>query len=133
MPLTKEQARAMAEGFLEASRALGTYRFDHWADLAPAERRRLEDAEWELLNHANAFVTAAVGLALQDMERDLKTIAEATGTAREAIGKINAVKNVLTIASALLTLCGAIASHDPGAIADAAKAAVKSVKDASAA
>ncbi len=130
MPISKDEARQIAQGFLETSHELGTWRFGHWAELSPGARRIIEDAEWDLLNYSSSLVTAAVGIVLADMQNDLKTITDATGQARKAIAKITEVKSILTISAAFITLGGAIASGHPGAIAESAKAALKVVKDA---
>ena len=130
MPISKDQAREIAKGFLDASHELGTYRFAHWAELTAAERQRIEDAEWDLLNYSSSLVTSAVGIVLADMQNDLKAITGATALAREAIAKIKAVKDILTVSAAFIALGGAIASGHPGAISDAAKAALKAVKEA---
>jgi hypothetical protein len=64
------------------------------------------------------------------MQNDLKAITDATTQARDAISRIKAVKSVLTVAASFIALGGAIASAHPGAIADAAKTALKAIKDA---
>ena len=130
MPISKDQAREIARGFLETSHELGTYRFAHWAELSAPERREIEDAEWDLLNCSSSFTTSAVGIVLDDLRNDLKTITDATTQARDAIARIKEVKNILTVAASFIALGGAIASGHPGAIADAAKTALKAVKDA---
>ena len=121
MPISKEQARDIAKAFLELSHELGSYRFANWNDLTPAQRRQIEDAEWDLLNYSSSFVTTAVGIALTDMESDLKTITDATAKAQKALETIDTVKDVIKVATALVVLGGAIASQNPSTIGSAAK------------
>jgi len=128
MPISKEDARDLAQAFLEVSHALGSYRFAHWGDLTPTQRRQIEDAEWDLLNYSGSFVTTAVGIALADMETDLKTLMDATAKAKRVVRQIQTVKAVIKIATALVVLGGAIASQNPSAILTAAGDVLKTVQ-----
>ena len=118
--VTKDQARELAIAFREISVLLGDLRFANWGSLTAAQRRDLEDAEWTLLNYSSDFVTTAVGIALEELDADLKAIKDATKKAKTVVKKIETVKDVLTVVSGLVVLGGAIASKNPGAIASAA-------------
>lgn len=130
MPISKDQARDIAQAFLDVSHALGKYRFENFDDLTKAERQQIEDAEWDLLGASGSFVTKAVGIALADMENDLKAISDATKKGKKAIGTINKVKAVINVATALVTLAGAITSGNPIAIVTAANAALDTIASA---
>lgn len=119
MALTANDARELSELFMQASHALGTYRFDNWSKLKKPERDALEDAAWDLLNFSTSMTTAAVGIALTDMETDLQAIKDATTKAKNAVAKIKRVKKAIGIAASLVVLGGAIISKDPGAIVKA--------------
>jgi hypothetical protein len=127
VPISKDQARVIAQAFLELSHVLGSYRFANWVHLTTAQRRQIEDSEWDLLNYSNCFVTTAVGIALTDMQRDLKTIADATKKAKKVVARIADVRDILKMAAALVVLGGAIASRNPLAIVAAADDALKAV------
>lgn len=120
MPISKQQARDIAEAYLQLSHALGRYRFDNFATLKPAVRQRIEDAEWDLLGASGTITTKAVGIALHDMQDDLKAIADGTARARKAIETIQTVKDVMEVTAAAVVLGGAIVAQNPGAIASAA-------------
>lgn len=128
MPVSADQAREIAKLYLELSHQLGTFRFGNWGRLTAGERRRIEDAEWDLLNYSNSFVTVAVGIVLQDMEKDLAAIEDATKRARKVVQTINDVKAVINVVTSIVTLGGAIMSGNPSAIAKAAVDAVKAAK-----
>lgn len=130
MTISADQAREIARGFLEISHDLGSYRFGNWSNLTKSQRQDLENAEWDLLNYSSSFVTAAVGIALADMEGDLKLISCATHEARKAIATIDEMKSILSVATALVQLGGAIASKNPAAVAEAAANAFKTAKNA---
>jgi len=120
MPISRDQARDVAKAFLDVSHDLGSYRFAHWARLTPAQRRQIEDAEWDLLNDSSSFITTAVGITLNDMEADLKAIREATALAGKVVATIKKAREVIQVAAAMVAFGGAIASRNPSAIADAA-------------
>ena len=130
MPISKDQARDLAKGFLETSHELGTWRFAHWTEIGAAERRRIEDAEWDLLNYSSSLVTTAVGIVLNDLQSDLKAIGDATTGARAAIARIKAVKDILTISAAFVTLGASIVAGHPDAIATSAQGALDAVRKA---
>lgn len=116
MPLSRDQARELARWFRDLSVELGTFRFDHWGELSPAQRHNIESAEWTLLNYSSDFITSAVGLALNDVASDLAAIRKATASAKKVIAKISNVKTVLTLVAEAIALGGAIAAKSPGAI-----------------
>lgn len=124
MTISQNQARDLAEMYLKLSHELGEYRFAKWNEIAPAERQIIENAEWDLLNYSSSFITAAVGIALANMDEDLDAIKRAIGSAREAIKKIEEVKDVMHVTTAIIVLGGAIASRNPSAIAKAAADAI---------
>jgi len=130
MPISADQAREIARGFLEMSHDLGSYRFANWNRLTKSQRQDLENAEWDMLNYSSSFVTTAAGIALADMERDLNEIATATAEAKKAVATIKEVKDVMKVAAALIQLGGAIASRDPAAVYRAAANAAKTAKKA---
>ncbi|MFN3242902.1 MAG: hypothetical protein ACE37K_15480 [Planctomycetota bacterium] len=130
MSITSEQARELAQQFRELSVQLGNYRFDNWGDMTAARRRQIESVEWTLLNYSSDFIDTAVGITLDDTERDFAAIVRATKRARRAIRRIEAVRDVVKVATALVVLGGAIASQNPGAIVSSARDLVETVGDA---
>ena len=128
MPISKDQARELGRAFLDVAHALGTYRFDNWNDLTPADRKRIEDEEWDLLTYSSSLTTKAVGVVLEDLKGNLAAIAAGAAQATKVIGTIQDVKAALKIAAAFVTLGGAIVSGNAVAIATAAVAALKTAK-----
>lgn len=131
MPISKDQARDLSKAFLDLSHLLGEYRFANWGALTPGQRRSIEDAEWDLLNYSGSILTLAVGIALDDMKKDLKRITDATAKAKKVVQKIQKVKNVINVAAAVIILGGAIASKNPKAIVEASGDLIKVVQDTS--
>ncbi len=130
MPISADQAREIARGFLEMSHDLGSYRFDNWGRLTKSQRQDMENAAWDLLNYSSSLVTDTVGITLADMEGDLRAIASATSEAKSVVATIEEVKDVIKVAGTFVQLGGAIASRQPSAIARAAIDAFKVAKAA---
>jgi hypothetical protein len=122
-PISKDQARELGRTFLDVAHALGTYRFESWNDMTAADRKKVEDEEWDLLTYSSRLTTKAVGVVLDDLQGDLATIAAGAAQATKVIGTIQNVKAILTLAAAFGALGGAIASGNAVAIASAASAA----------
>jgi len=133
MPISKEQARELGRAFLDVAHALGNYRFENWNDLTPAERKRIEDEEWDLLTLSSSLTTKAVGIILDDMKKDLAVISDGAAQAKKVIGTIKDVKVVLKLAAAFVALGGAIVSGNAVAIASSASSAFAACAAASAA
>jgi uncharacterized membrane protein YccF (DUF307 family) len=123
MPISKEQARELGRAFLDVAHTLGTYRFESWNDLTAADRKRIEDEEWDILTYSSSLTTKAVGVVLDDLKGNLGAIASGAAQATKVIGTIHDVKVVLKIAAAFVTLGGAIVSGNAVAIATATAAA----------
>jgi len=121
MPISKDQARDLAKTFRDVSNALAEYRFTRWGTLTAAQRQRIEDAEWTLLNYSSDFITTAVGIALPDLEQDLRSITGAIAKAKKVIATVDTVKDVLKVTASLIVLGGAIASKEPRTIFSAVK------------
>lgn len=128
MSISADQARDIANTFMNMSHDIGSYRRDNWKRLTETQRQDLEIARLDLLNYGNCLVTDAVGIVLADMEGDLKAISDATAEAKKAVTTIDHVKDVIEVTAALVQLGGAIASKNPAAIAGAAANAFKTAK-----
>jgi hypothetical protein len=122
-PISKDQARELGKAFLDVAHALGTYRFESWNDMTEADRKKVEDEEWDLLTFSSSLTTKAVGVVLDDLQGDLATIAAGAAQATKVIGTIQNVKAILKLAAAFVALGGAIVSGNAVAIASAASAA----------
>jgi len=133
MGLSKDESRELARQIREISVAVGNFRFEHWGELTAAQRQELERDEASLLTKSSEMITRAVGLALDDMDKDLKLITSAIEKARKALKTIQDVKNVIAIAAGVIGLGGAIfaavATQNPAPIGPAAVSLTALVKD----
>jgi hypothetical protein len=128
--LTADQAFALAQSFHDLSVELGNYRFRVHQDLTPAQRRRLEDQQFDLLNASTQFNALSISITLDDLQETLDDIGAATADMNKAIKRIKDVQKVIAIATAAVTLGGAIISMNPGAIAEALGGVVTAVRPA---
>lgn len=121
-PLTSDDALALSKSFRDLSAAVTDYRLRNSSTLSEADRKALEEKEWNLLNASSDMVTKAVGLILDESEASAKKVQGAAAAAEKAVKTLKEVRKVITIASAAVGLAAAIASKDPGAVAKNAKA-----------
>ena len=121
MALTSQEALSLSKQFRDLSVSLGNYRFANWQKLTPTQRRDIEDEEWSLSMAASDMITKAVGLALDESKSSLKAIKKSVSKAKGAIKKLKKVKQIISIAAAVVGLGAAIVSKDPGSIAKNAK------------
>lgn len=121
MPLTADDARALAQLFSDASYAVDQYRFANWNNMTAADYQTLEDDSLQLHLNSMHLTTKAVGLQLNDMQKDLQAIKDATSKANNALKTIANVKKAIGIAASLVSLGGAILSENPSAILTAAQ------------
>jgi len=117
MALTAQEAFELSKQFRDFAITLGNYRFANWQTLTPLQRRDIEDEEWSLINASSDMTTKAVGLALEESESSLRSITKSITKAKQAIKKLQTVKQIINVAAAVVGLGAAIISKDPGSIA----------------
>jgi len=126
--LTADDAFDLASRFHDAAVSLGTYLYsDQGRKLSSGDWRKLEDAQWSLLNASSDIRTSAVGLVLDETQASLAKLQSCTDAAKLAIKKIETAKKAIRITTALVVLGAAVMSKDPGAIASAAKGVLDAV------
>jgi len=116
MALTSAEAFTLSQWFRDLSNELARYRTREWNTLSNDQRQGLEEAEWRLLNAANEFTTAAVGLTLDESEASFEKLKNSTERAKGAIKTLQTVGKVITVATAAVGLAASILSKDVGAI-----------------
>ena len=130
MPLTANDAFELARNFREVAKQVGDTRTGKWDTLTPDQRQTLENEEWDLLSSSMSMRTKAVGIVLEGAKTSLAKIVRVTDHARKAIKTLENVREVISIASAVVTLAAAILSKDPQAIAKASQTLLGQVKEA---
>lgn len=121
MKVTSDQLFELSKTLRDTSVAIGNYRFANWASLKPKERSSLEAAEWSLLNTSSDVTTIAVGVILDDSQWAFNKLQGLIKEANETLETLAQVKKAINIATAAVSLAGAIISKNPAAIGQQAK------------
>ena len=116
MSLTTEQAREIADAFLEAGDAVDEYLDANFNQISRAEYEFLNESFKTLMRVSTFATTAAVGLAIdamQDPATELKNVIEQT---KQKIEKMQAVGRVIRFVAGLTDLAAGIMAKDPKAV-----------------
>jgi len=125
--LTSDQAFALAQQFHDLAVAIGNFRFANFDDLSSAQRKRLEDLQFDVLNDSTKFNAISIDLSLNELQSTLADINASTDRMKDAITNLKNIGKVINIATAAVTLGAAIVSMNPGAIASAVSGTVKAL------
>ncbi len=114
--LTKEEARALANEFLDAANNIDAY--------LDANYKKITRGEYEILNEifktlirASSFVTtAAVSLTIEDLDDPAKQLKEIITKAGKKITVLLNIKRAINFAAGLADLAAGIMAKDPNAI-----------------
>lgn len=132
MALAADDARAVADQFLEAAEAIDSYLDANWGSIARPDYEILSESAKTLLRVSSFMTTVAVGLSIEQMEDDAAELKQVIADAKESLGRLQAVRTVIRVAAGLVDLATAIMARDPGDIFKAAKGLHKLTKDSQA-
>lgn len=116
MGQTADQVRQLADLFTEMSSTVDDYRAQHFDQLDPEERLRLEQLFQELCDLHDQFTALAIQNTLDAIESDLGQIVSVTGEAQRSIAHLNTIAEITKLVSATAALGSDIAVADYGAI-----------------
>lgn len=125
--LTSDQSFALAQTFHTLAVEIGNYRFAHFDELSPSQRKRLEDLEFDVLNDSTKFNGLSIAGGLDELQNTLSQINGVTTQMTTAVQTIQEVGQVVRIAMAAVTLGAAIVSSNLGAIAAAVQGTLVAV------
>jgi hypothetical protein len=114
--MTSDQARQLRDQFLSLAGAVLDYHFKQALVLSATDRARLLEAEIELRDASNDLNGLAGRLTLKDLQTTLDGINSASEEMSQAIAHLKDVGKVIAIATAAVSLAGAIVGGDVGAI-----------------
>ena len=121
MSLNKEQARAIADAFLEAAQSIDTYLDNNFNNITRAEYEYLYESFKTLLRASSFTTTVAVGLAIEESADSTKQLKSVIAQAKQKIEVLQKVGQVIRLTAALADLAAGIMAKDPGAVASSAK------------
>ena len=125
MALTAEQARVIADTFLEAATAVDDYLDANFREITRPEYEFLNESFKTLLRVSTFATTLAVGLAIDAMENPAAELKDVIQRAKEKIKELEAVGRVIRLVAGLADMAAGIMAKDPNAII----ASVTNLKD----
>lgn len=121
MSNTADQARELANLFSQMADTVDAYRTQHFSDLSLQDRVRLEGEIQQLQDIHDRFESIAIEDTLQAIESDLNRITNVTVQAKNSLGHLKTVQEIITVVSAAAELGADITSGDYGDIPQAIK------------
>jgi hypothetical protein len=118
MPLSANDAVALAVQFQDLATDLSNFRFNYWNELQENERFQLESIQWTLMNYSSDFATTVMNQTLVAIPNALHGITEATQKAVRVLQTTTTLAEVINVASAAAVLGAAIATDNPSAVAE---------------
>jgi hypothetical protein len=116
IPLTADEARAIADAFLKAAKAVDEY-LDRSSRKISREKYDFLYETFNTLQRVSTFATtAAVGLAIDGLTDPVTVLKNVTEQAKEKIKVLEAVDTVISLATGLADLGASIIAKDPNAI-----------------
>ena len=123
--LTTQQARDIADFFLDLSDSLGEFRTQN--KLSASRRDEIISLQLKLLNESRDFTAMAINIKMNDLKPTLQKIADVTSKMNDDIKKLKDAQKVIGIATSAILLGTAIATGNPIVIATALDQAVTAV------
>lgn len=120
MALSDDDARRIADQFLDAAKAIDQYLDDNWETISRADYDSMSEAQKTLLRNSAVMTTAAVGLSIDQMQNPAAELGQVIEEAKKSLKKLEAVGKAIRVAAGLVDLATAILAKDPGAAFKAA-------------
>lgn len=114
--LTPDQARGLANLFLQVAQSIGDFELQKWDDFTPSQHTYFSYLHAKILRNAQDFLAFSTTLIMSSAEEDLHKLSEVVTLMTSTINKLQAVQKAIDIADAVVQLGGAIISRDPQAI-----------------
>jgi hypothetical protein len=116
MALTTEEARTIADAFLEAAKGVDEYLDANFQQISRAEYEFLNESFKTLLRVAAFATTVAVGLAIDALEEPATKLTNVIEQTKEKIKELQAVGRVIRFVAGLADLAAGIMAKNPNAI-----------------
>lgn len=124
MSNTADQARQLANLFSQMADTVDAYRTQHFSDLSLPDRVQLEGKIQQLEDIHDRFEAIAIEDTLEAIQTDLNRITNVTVQAKNSLGHLKTVQEIITVVSAAAELGADITSGDYGDIPQAIKSLV---------
>jgi|GEM_PF-2914722 len=124
-----DQARKLADLFANMAQSVDAYRSQHFEELSPDDRARLEDCIQKLDDSHDKFTAVAIQDTLNAIQDDLDRVVSVTTQAEQALKHLKTVAEISKVVSAAAELAMTIATADYGAIPSAIQDVVQAVQN----
>jgi len=114
MALTADDARVIADQFLEAAQAIDAYLDANKDTISQTDNDVLRDAQRNLLRSSASMTTAAVGLSIDQMADAAAELGQVITEARESLAHLESIGKAIRVAAGLVDLATAIIAKNPG-------------------
>tara|TARA_B100000614_G_scaffold253315_1_gene267091 strand:- start:585 stop:983 length:399 start_codon:yes stop_codon:yes gene_type:complete len=121
MPLSADDARAIADDLLAAAKSIDAYLDANWGSMTRAEYEALNESQKTLLRLAFFATTEAVGLALDELQNPTAALRSVINAGREKIETLQTIGQVIQVAAGLADLAAGIMARNPGAVFKSAR------------
>ena len=116
MALNADDAKELADRFLEAATAIDKFLDDNWTTIDRADYETMSESAKTLLRVCSFMTTVAVGLSIDRMQDDAAQLKQVTAKAKESLARLQSVRRAMRVAAGMVDLATAIMSKDPGGI-----------------
>ncbi|MFN0170696.1 MAG: hypothetical protein ACKV22_30105 [Bryobacteraceae bacterium] len=125
---TLEHADELANQALSLKKAVGAFRNTFFDTLTQDLREGLRTLATALGDEVDHLTAVAIKLSLADLQQSLSHLRDITAGVNDAVAHLGNVRDVLTIATSLVDLGGAIVSANPAAVLSALNNTVTAVR-----
>jgi chlorite dismutase len=122
MAFTADDARVIADQFLEAAEAIDDFLDANKDTISQADNDVLRDAQRNLLRSSASMTTAAVGLSIDQMADAAAELGQVITEAKESLAELESIGKAIRVAAGLVDLATAIIAKNPGGAFKAVKA-----------
>ncbi len=130
MALTADNAREIADGFLDAHRAIDKYLDDHWETISRPDYETLSESGRTLLRISGFMTTVAVDLSIEQMEDDAAELKKVIADAKESLAHLQDIGKAIRVTAGMVDLATGIMARNPSAVFKAAKGLSEVIKEA---
>lgn len=121
MTLNANDARELADRFLESASVIDDYLDKNWKTIDRPDYEMLSESAKTLLRVSGFMTTVAVGLSIDQMEDDATDLKQVIVDAKQALEDLKVVGDIIRVAAGLVGLATAIMAKDAGDIFKAFK------------
>ena len=117
--LTAQQVKDLSKHFFSVAQSLTQFREEQWNKLTKEQHQQLSRLQWSVYNSTDDLLALSSVMALDEVQATLEQINQTTQRASDTITTTDNVNQVISIATQVIRLGGAVVSQSPLAIISA--------------